>query len=145
MAFLNKNGLKIAFLNYNQFEQDAEKKTLEDIKTAQNSKADEIILYTHWGKEFVPEAADDIKNLAHEFVDAGVDLIIGTHPHVIQNKEEYRGKMIYYSLGNFIFDQYFSPETQKGMLVQVEIDSSKKMQFKESYVKIQNNGQTLQL
>ena len=55
-------------------------------------------------------------------IEAGADLIIGSHPHVIQSTELYQGKKIYYSLGNFLFDQYFSPETQKGLLVVLTID-----------------------
>jgi len=48
-------------------------------------------------------------------------LIIGHHPHVVQNIEKYQGKLIFYSLGNFIFDQYFSKETQQGLAVGLEI------------------------
>jgi len=46
-------------------------------------------------------------------------LIVGGHPHVIQNQEVYQGKSIYYSLGNFVFDQYFSKETQEGLLLKI--------------------------
>jgi poly-gamma-glutamate synthesis protein (capsule biosynthesis protein) len=54
-------------------------------------------------------------------VDAGADIIVGHHPHVIQNYEVYKGKPIFYSLGNFIFDQYFSKETQEGLAVAVSV------------------------
>jgi len=43
--------------------------------------------------------------LAHQFIDQGADLIVGTHPHVVQEVEIYKNKLIFYSLGNFIFDQ----------------------------------------
>lgn len=55
-------------------------------------------------------------------IDAGADAIIGSHPHVVQPTEEYKGKMIFYSLGNFIFDQYFSAETMQGLAVGVKLE-----------------------
>jgi len=137
--------LKIAFVNYNQFMPDAEKQTLKDINDAKTQDADIIILYTHWGTEFVSEPSRKIKDLAHEFVDAGADLIIGSHPHVAQTKEIYKGKTIHYSLGNFIFDQYFRDDTQKGMGVEVSIDpKTKKIDFKEYNFSLLKNGQTVQ-
>ena len=55
--------------------------------------------------------------MAHAAINAGADMIIGHHPHVVQSIERYRGRIIVYSLGNFIFDQYFSPDTQEGLAV----------------------------
>jgi len=83
------------------------------------------------------------KELAHEFIDNGADLVIGSHPHVIQTKEVYKGKAIYYSLGNFIFDQYFSPYTQKGLAVEVELGSQGSLDLKEYTVEMKNSGQTV--
>lgn len=140
----NIKGLRIAFVNYNQFVSDAKQKTLDDIMKAKNSKVDFIMLYTHWGTEFVPDPSGKIKELAHEFIDNGVDVIIGSHPHVVQTIEEYKGRKIYYSLGNFIFDQYFRPETKKGLAVQIEIGSDGKMLFRDYSIKMDGNGQTSQ-
>ena len=145
LAVWEKGGVKMVLVSYDQFEGDAVNKTLRDIETAKEMQADKIILYTHWGKEYAGAPEEGIQSLAHQFIDAGVDLIIGSHPHVTQSKEEYQGKLIYYSLGNFIFDQYFSPETQKGLAVQIAIDSvSKKMTAHEFPVKLNSNGQTVQ-
>jgi poly-gamma-glutamate synthesis protein (capsule biosynthesis protein) len=47
------------------------------------------------------------QHAAHQFVDAGADIVFGAHPHVVEPIEIYNGKKIFYSLGNFIFDQYF--------------------------------------
>jgi poly-gamma-glutamate synthesis protein (capsule biosynthesis protein) len=144
IAKFEKNGAKIAFVSYDQFEKDPLTKTLSDIQEAKKEKADSIILYTHWGKEYSKEPTKNDQELGRKFIDEGVDLIIGSHPHIVQKKEEYKGKMIYYSLGNFIFDQYFDPETQKGLTVQVMIGADNKMTFKEFPVKMKNNGQTLE-
>jgi poly-gamma-glutamate synthesis protein (capsule biosynthesis protein) len=144
IAFENIKGLKIAFVNYNQFVPNNKQKTFDDISKAKNLKSDMIIVYTHWGTEFVDNPDQKIKDLAHEFIDDGADLIIGSHPHVIQPKEEYKGKMIYYSLGNMVFDQYFREDTKKGLLVRMTIDpETKKLSFEDIPIKIENNGQTL--
>lgn len=136
-------GLKISFINYNQFVGDGAAKTMENIQKSKEEKADIIIIYAHWGTEFVAEPSQKIKNLAHQFTDAGADLVIGSHPHVVQMKEEYKNKMIYYSLGNFIFDQYFQPETERGMGVEADIDPiSKKINFREYNFTLSKNGQT---
>lgn len=135
-------GVKVALVNYNQFIWQGKEKALEDIATAKK-QADVVILYTHWGTEYVP-ATPTIKALAHEFIDAGVDLIIGSHPHVVQEKEVYQGKTIYYSLGNLVFDQYFSEETKKGLLVKVTIHpETKAFSFEEIPVTLKNTGETV--
>ncbi|EKD46750.1 MAG: hypothetical protein ACD_67C00081G0002 [uncultured bacterium] len=144
-AIKDIKGMKIAFVSYNQFLSGGKQKAINDISFAKNSKVDFIVLYTHWGKEFMTEPEEKTRNLAHEFIDIGADLIIGSHPHVVQSKEEYKGKTIYYSLGNFIFDQYFDPNTQKGLAVQIEIDpTSRKIVLREFSLTMKNNGQTLQ-
>ncbi|NTV41427.1 MAG: CapA family protein [Candidatus Moranbacteria bacterium] len=144
LAIWEKNGTKIVFVSYNQFEKDAKSKTLVDIVQAKKAKTDWLVLYAHWGTEFASQSSDNIKDLAHSFIDSGVDLVIGSHPHVVQDKEEYKGKMIYYSLGNFIFDQYFSPQTQRGMAVQFEMNSRDgKISAKEFLVSMKNSGQTI--
>lgn len=144
LAVWEKNKVKLVFISYNQFEKDAKNKTLADLEQAKKMKATQIILYTHWGTEFAGQSDAKIKELAHSFIDSGVDLVIGSHPHVVQENEQYLGKMIYYSLGNFIFDQYFSPETQQGLAVQFEINPrDKKIVAKEIPVSMKSNGQTI--
>ena len=82
-----------------------------------------IVVLLHWGEEYIETSSPSQKKLAHQLIDAGADLIIGTHPHVVQEIELYHSEMrdkdsiIFYSLGNFIFDQYFSKETQEGLAV----------------------------
>jgi len=72
-----------------------------------------LILAIHWGEEYKLVANATQERLARAFVDAGADLIIGHHPHVVQNVEVYKGKAIFYSLGNFIFDQWFSKDVRE--------------------------------
>ncbi len=82
-------------------------------------KTDLIIVNIHWGQEYALRSNQTQQSLAHKMIDAGADAIIGHHPHVIQEIEIYKNKPIFYSLGNFIFDQYFSPETQAGLAVEL--------------------------
>ncbi len=133
-------GIKIGFVSYNQFGGKIEE-TMNDIEIIRD-KVDILVTYTHWGKEYEKIPSDKIKSIAYSFVDAGVDLIIGSHPHVVQNAEEYKGKKIYYSLGNFIFDQYFSAETVEGLAVKVKINSeNKKLEFQEIPLIMEKKGQ----
>lgn len=80
-----------------------------------------LIINIHWGSEYQLKNSKQQQELAYKIIDNGADLIIGHHPHVVQNIEKYKNKMIFYSLGNFVFDQYFSEETQKGTIVNLEI------------------------
>lgn len=74
-----------------------------------------IIFIPHWGTEYVHHPNSFQKKTAYLLVDNGVDLIIGHHPHVVQAIEKYKGKLIFYSLGNFVFDMYFSKAVQEGL------------------------------
>jgi len=138
-------GVKIGLVNYNQFIGNAaaeQAATIEEIKK-NKTQADIVIVYAHWGIEYDSVPKEVIKNLARQFVDAGADLVIGSHPHVIQPMEEYQGKRIYYSLGNFVFDQYFSKAVRQGLAVVVKINSAtKQLEFEEKKLYLQANGQT---
>ena len=84
-----------------------------------------IILVAHWGVEYELQPSLEQQAIAHTLIDAGADVIIGAHPHVVEPLEIYKGKAIFYSLGNFIFDQNFSAETKRGLAVRVEIGEGK--------------------
>ena len=84
-------------------------------------KADLVIVMFHFGEEYEPEPNARQKKLAELSIEAGADLLVGHHPHVIQPVEEYKGKKIAYSLGNFVFDQYFSTSTMTGGVLEVSI------------------------
>jgi len=136
------NGFSIGFVNYDQFTANSIDNALNDISEAKR-KSDFVVVYAHWGTEYATSPEDKIKNLAHDFVDSGADLVIGSHPHVVQPSEDYRGKRIYYSLGNFIFDQYEEKNTKEGLGVEVEINpSDSAVNFREISVQMSGSGQT---
>jgi len=83
-----------------------------------------VIVVPHWGDEYETVANAAQVKAAHEFIDAGADLVVGAHPHVVQNIEEYKGKAIFYSLGNFMFDQNFSWATTHGLAVKVSFGAT---------------------
>ncbi len=68
-----------------------------------------VIVSFHWGIEYTDQANAEQRGLAHAAIDAGANLVLGAHPHVLQGLELYRGKLIAYSLGDFVFDHYRGP------------------------------------
>lgn len=84
-----------------------------------------VIVSFHFGEEYQSKSNSIQKFWAKLAIDSGADLVIGHHPHVIQEIEKYKGKYIAYSLGNFVFDQGFSQETMRGLLLKVIIENGK--------------------
>jgi len=98
-----------------------EKERMEkDIKETRN-EADLIIVSFHYGDEYQLKPNNFQVSVSRAAIDAGADLVIGHHPHVVQPVEKYENGYIAYSLGNFIFDQDFSEETMKGLILKVVI------------------------
>lgn len=100
----------IAFsMVYHNFDLAAAKKMVSE----ERLKSDFVIINIHWGSEYQHNYNAWQKKIGHELVDSGADIIIGHHPHVVQGMEIYNNHPIFYSLGNFVFDQYFSLDTQE--------------------------------
>jgi poly-gamma-glutamate capsule biosynthesis protein CapA/YwtB (metallophosphatase superfamily) len=96
----------------------------QDIKKAK-SQVDILIVSLHSGEEYITEPTRLQISFAKAAIDSGADLVVGHHPHVVQRNEIYKDKHIFYSLGNFVFDQSFSPETMQGQIVKVVIEDKK--------------------
>jgi len=90
--------------------------------------ADFVVLDIHWGIELQSWPNEKMKKDARWFIDNGVDVIIGHHPHVIIPPAAYDGKPVFYSLGNFIFDQKYA-ETKKGLVAVASIDNNGRVGF----------------
>lgn len=95
------------------------------------------ILFVHWGNEYINRPSSQQQKFAHWLIDAGFDLIIGMHPHVLQGYEDYKGKRIYYSLGNFVFDMP-SEQCRIGALVTLDFVNGKP-QYVTDYVSIDDS------
>ncbi len=93
---------------------------LRDVERAAQ-KADVTIVFMHWGAEYQVEVLEDQRALARALIDHGADAIVGAHPHVVQPDELYQGKLISYSLGNFVFPLMWKPGTHNGALLELDV------------------------
>lgn len=111
-----------------------------DIIRKASKEADITIVVSHWGEEYTLESSSNRQSeLAKNFINEGADIVIGGHPHVVQPIELYKDGIIFYSLGNFVFDQGLS-RTKDSMVVNYTIDSNGDSNFEIIPVRI-NKGQ----
>jgi hypothetical protein len=99
-----------------------------DIKAARAAGAQVVIVWPHWGVEYTTGPSQTQRTLAHDAIDAGADLVIGNHPHWAQAMEVYKGKPIWYALGNFTFDQTWSEPTMEGISLELTFSGSRLVQ-----------------
>jgi len=130
-AYIERNGMTVAFIGLSRVVPDVSwkadrnrpgvaeayspERAVAAIKEAKVN-ADLVVAMVHWGVERADHPVDHQKDLAHRFVDAGADLVIGSHPHVLQGFESYKGKWIAYSLGNFVFSTTSVRSSETGVL-----------------------------
>jgi poly-gamma-glutamate synthesis protein (capsule biosynthesis protein) len=136
MLILEKNSIRVGLLNYtygingilpqtpvivNQIQKQA---MLADINKSKNYNLDKLIVFLHWGNEYQSEPSENQKEIARFLFENGADIIIGSHPHVVQRMEYSkadsinRERLIAYSLGNFVSDQRTSPR-DGGVMVEL--------------------------
>jgi len=144
-AIINRGGMNFHFLAYSQF---TSKSVLVDVPSMapldlnimrediSNLGADSsvVVVSIHWGEEYETSPSTLQRKIAYELIDAGADLVIGHHPHVIQEVEVYGNGLIAYSLGNFIFDQNFSEETSRGLILEVVFSDGDILSYKTTEV-----------
>ncbi len=117
----------VAYIGYHQFtENNSQEIVSQEIRRIKNNNKDNqkesvnfIIVMPHWGSEYEKISNATQKKYAHAWIDAGADMVIGAHPHVVQESEVYKDKHIYYSLGNYIFDQWFSESVKSGLALDI--------------------------
>ncbi|MFC1599479.1 CapA family protein [Patescibacteria group bacterium] len=115
------SGKKFAFVGFDDVVYKINGDEARELIARLDGEVDYVVVSVHWGVEYVHTPTTRKVNFAHDWIDNGADLIIGHHPHVVQTMEVYNGVPIFYSLGNFVFDQYWSGDTQEGMGFGVEI------------------------
>ena len=135
-AILNKEDIHVALFAFNVIEVDSAAMGEAAVSPCQASieqmcsqfqqhkiehPSDVIVAIPHWGQEYRPSPSSTQKLHARMLIEAGADAVVGHHPHVVQGYEEYLGKPIVYSVGNFLFDQS-SPETAECWLAELQID-----------------------
>lgn len=94
---------------------------ISSIKRGDYGEVDVIFVSMHAGDEYTGAVNDKQRRFARAAIDAGADIVLGHHPHVVQEIEEYKGKLIFYSLGNFIFDQISCDDCREELLIKVII------------------------
>ena len=115
------NGVKIALVGINALNSDDAAMLEECVRRAKINGAQIVILYVHWGEEKEIEPNEEQTELAHAAIDAGADLVLGSHPHVLQGVEKYKGRYIVYSLGNFCFGGNTDPADKDTVIVRATI------------------------
>ncbi len=137
-----KNGIRVGMLGWDLSgghwyqEEDILKKVEEYGKDV-----DWLIVNLHWGGEYKEEPEEWRVELGHRLIESGVDIIQGHHPHVVQKTEEYENGLIFYSLGNFVFDQMWSEETRIGKVIELELSKDEILRKEEKRIKIYDYSQ----
>jgi poly-gamma-glutamate synthesis protein (capsule biosynthesis protein) len=100
-----------------------------------------VIVQYHWGTEYITPPEERQKSLGRLTIDSGADLVIGNHPHWIKPIEFYKGKLITYGHGNFVFDQEWSQKTKEGVVGKYTFDGRDLVDVEYMPVEIINYGQ----
>jgi len=122
----------IAWISENNLE--TIKRDIEKVK----KESDILIVSLHSGEEYQKTPTQFQIEFSRAFIDAGADLVIGHHPHIIQPNEKYKDGWIFYSLGNFVFDQNFSEETMRGQILKILFENNKIKEVVPINIKINN-------
>jgi poly-gamma-glutamate synthesis protein (capsule biosynthesis protein) len=118
LEVIEKHGIKFGFLGFNYVDNiptEADFKLISDSK----KKVDVLIVAVHWGIEYTGFPTTIQGLIGRKLAVAGADIIAGTHPHWVQTIDHAEGTPIYYSLGNFVFDQMWSEKTREGLVIKL--------------------------
>jgi poly-gamma-glutamate synthesis protein (capsule biosynthesis protein) len=146
IAYKKVNNNKFSFLAFNSIGKepgvlDSEEQTIKILLEEASNNSDFVVVQIHWGEEYTKTITEYQKNMGRFLIDNGADLVIGNHPHWIQDYEIYNGKYILYALGNFVFDQEWSQETKEGVIANFTIKNNKVSSLDFIPVEIRNYGQ----
>jgi poly-gamma-glutamate capsule biosynthesis protein CapA/YwtB (metallophosphatase superfamily) len=124
VAVIDVRGIKFGFIGFNGVGRAIDQTAVKEGIARARQLADIVVVQFHWGKEYerqpMPDRGvptpDDPVTIGHDAIDWGADIVIGNHPHWYQGVEVYKGKLITYAHGNFVFDQMWSEETREGVI-----------------------------
>lgn len=136
-SFVNENFHEGELL-YAQGKKD---KILNDIEILKK-ETNYVVVSCHWGIEFIDKPSPNIRRMARDMVDSGASIILGHHPHVVQGIEKYKNSIIFYSLGNFLFDFLWNRRTRESIIAQICIYDDK-IDYDITPVIISNNYQII--
>lgn len=141
-TIITKDGVTIGLVGFHEFYYVNFDKVSNEINRIR-PMVDVLIVTPHWGVEYEKEPTGKMKEWAHQWIDLGADVVIGTHTHIVGDSEIYNNKKIYYSLGNFAFDQYFSKATMEGMAVEIYIkkqDEKVEIEYATVPIRVDRDG-----
>lgn len=134
------SGIPLSFVSYNQFGGSSDT-DVADVIRLEKSVGRTVLVYAHWGEEY-SSTTPRMKETAKLFAEAGANAVIGSHPHVVLESEYIGNTLVYYSLGNFIFDQYWNDEVSHGraVLLHISPEQNKKISVTEYTTIAQTDG-----
>lgn len=118
LEVIKRNNTIFGFLGFDFVSRQPTRKDY-DLVMDSDAKADILIVGVHWGEEYKAKHNRFQRLWAEKLVESGADVIVGHHPHWVQDIEEIQGVPVFYSLGNFVFDQMWSEETKRGVIVKL--------------------------
>jgi len=130
-----KDGLKVGLMAYNGFYESYATDSMikRDVQYFKDNKVDYIVATLHWGAQNTNTVTPRQKEYGYKLINLGVDLIVGGHPHALQEVEEYKGKRIYYSLGDFLFVHRSKPSNPDSIMVHLKLTKDKDGVIKEEF------------
>jgi hypothetical protein len=142
-SFFNVGGITVAIIGYDTIRPDfaatstrpgtnemSATRVKQDVAAARAAGADFVIAFPHWGIEYTAQTTARQRSLAHAAVDAGADLVIGSHPHWAGGIEVYKGVPIFYCLGDFVFDIDAEEQTLEGILPELTFQGTHLVQVR---------------
>ncbi|MBY0538914.1 CapA family protein [Patescibacteria group bacterium] len=134
------HGIPLSFVSYNQFGGSSDT-DVADVIRLEKSVGRTVLVYAHWGEEY-SSTTPQMKVSAKLFAEAGARAIIGSHPHVVLEREDIGNTVVYYSLGNFIFDQYWNDDVSHGraVLLHIPVETDRKISITEYSTIAQTDG-----
>lgn len=121
VTYIDTKEGRVALVAINASERLPDKDLVVKVLALASHKSDIQIVFIHWGNEYESQHSYVQEELATSLVEAGADLIVGHHPHVVQDVGVVDGVVVFYSLGNYVFDQYFSTEVQEGLVLSLDM------------------------
>ncbi|MFH1978796.1 MAG: CapA family protein [Patescibacteria group bacterium] len=153
VKIIKKNGLYVGFLAFTDVGPDWFRSrghqpgilivddNMPSVIEKASKEVDVLVVSFHFGEEYETVSNERQQKIAHLAIDSGAKIVVGHHPHVIQEVEEYNNGIIAYSLGNFIFDQNFSEETMEGMVFMVYLENGELISSRQGKIKLNEHYQ----
>lgn len=142
VAHVRIQDIPFSFIGYNEFDpagwRVAASTTVEQLQAAVTAGSVPIV-FAHWGQEYTSTTALQ-RSLAQTFAHSGARLIVGAHPHIVQDHEYIGATPVYYSLGNLVFDQYWNESVRTGLLLSATFSSDGGLQVREIPIRIGPGG-----